>query len=418
MSFSFFIAKRFFYNKSKKQRKRASAPAIHVATLGVAIGLAVMIVSVCVVKGFQNEVQEKITGFGSHIKVMDARSYQSPEDYPIVADADILQEIRKTAGIRSISPISQKMGVLKTNENFMGVELKGIDGNYDVSFLKKHLVEGVIPDFGDTTSTNKIVISQRIANDLDLKAGSRVFAYFFENQIKMRHFDIAGIYQTNLQQFDKLFVITDRKAVNTLNEWEDDQCSEIEIVCQDFQLMPIVQQHLANDFNGRTDRNQNMYSVISIKEDPKTVNTFQWLKLLDFNVVIILILMMLVAGFTMISGLLILILERTSTIGVLKALGASNTRIRHIFIYFATFVLGRGLLFGNLLGLGLIWAQKEYGLVRLDPATYYVDSAPILINWWWIIGINVATLLITVLALVLPSFMISRIQPAKAIRFE
>ena len=418
MNFSLFTARRFFQNKDRQQRKKASTPAIHVATLGVAIGLAVMIVSVSVVKGFQHEVQEKITGFGSHVKVMDVRSYQSPEDYPIVADDAVLNDIRQTQGVKSISPVSQKMGVLKTNDDFLGIELKGIDCNYDVSFLKKHLTEGIIPNFSDTASSEKIVISKRMADDLHLKLGNKVFAYFFESAIKMRRFEIVGIYQTNLQQFDKLFVITDRKTVNTLNEWANDQCSEIEVVCHDFEQMQSVQQALAMKFNGRTDRNESAYAVVSIKEDPKTATTFQWLKLLDFNVVIILILMMLVAGFTMISGLLILILERTSTIGILKALGASNTRIRHIFIYFATFVLSRGLLIGNVLGIGLVWAQKEFSLVRLDPATYYVDAAPVLINWWWIIGINLSTLLLTVLALIIPSFMISRIQPAKAIRFE
>ena len=418
MNFSLFTARRFFQNKDRQQRKKASTPAIHVATLGVAIGLAVMIVSVSVVKGFQHEVQEKITGFGSHVKVMDVRSYQSPEDYPIVADDAVLNDIRQTQGVKSMSPVSQKMGVLKTNDDFLGIELKGIDSNYDVSFLKKHLTEGIIPNFSDTASSEKIVISKRMADDLHLKLGNKVFAYFFESAIKMRRFEIVGIYQTNLQQFDKLFVITDRKTVNTLNEWANDQCSEIEVVCHDFEQMQSVQQALAMKFNGRTDRNESAYAVVSIKEDPKTATTFQWLKLLDFNVVIILILMMLVAGFTMISGLLILILERTSTIGILKALGASNTRIRHIFIYFATFVLSRGLLIGNVLGIGLVWAQKEFSLVRLDPATYYVDAAPVLINWWWIIGINLSTLLLTVLALIIPSFMISRIQPAKAIRFE
>lgn len=418
MNFPLYIARRFYNGTRHESKRKASTPAIRVATIGVAVGLAVMIVAVSVVKGFQREVSRKITGFGSHMEVLNTASFQSPEDYPIVTDAALLQKIRNVQGVAHVQRTAQKMGVLKTNTDFAGISLKGVAQDYDYAFLRESLIAGQIPDFTDSTATNRIVISADIANNLHLKVGSRVFAYFFEETIKMRRFTVAGIYRTNLKQFDKTFVLTDLFTVGKLNDWSPDQSSSVEITVNDFSQLDPTQRAVARLLNGTTNRNGSPYSCVSIKENPRTASTFSWLELLDFNVWVILVLMLLVAGFTMISGLLILILERTATIGLLKALGATNLSIRHTFLWFASFVVIRGLLLGNLIGIGLVMAQRTWGLASLDPSNYYVDKVPVFLSPTWLFFLNAATLLLTILALIGPSFIITKIQPARAIRFE
>lgn len=413
-----FLARRFFRSGNKENKRKASAPAIRIATAGVALGLVVMILSLCMVKGFQSEVSRKLTGFASQMEILDLKSCTSPESYPIVTDAAFIDKVRHIPGVARVQRVSGKMGILKTEDSFQGVALKGVGQDYDLNFIRENLVEGEMPVFTDSASTNKILISQMQADALGLKVGGRVYAYFFENTVKMRRFEIAGIYRTNLSQYDKLFVITDIYTVGRLNGWEPDQSSALELSFDDFDRLDEMQVRVARVVNGTTDRNGASYSALSIKENPRVASVFTWLELLDFNVLIILVLMVCVAGFTMVSGLLILILERTNTIGVLKAMGATNTRIRHIFLWFAAMIVGRGLLIGDAVGLAVIWAQSRWGLVRLDPATYYVDAVPVEFNVWWILGLNVATLFITVLALIVPSFMISRIQPARVIRFD
>lgn len=412
------MARRFFGQKSNSRQRRASAPAIRIATAGIAIGLAVMIVSVAVVKGFQHEVKHKITGFASHIDILDINSLNSPEDYPIVAPKSFVEAVRNTPGVAHVQRTSEKMGILKTNDDFAGIQLKGIGSDYDTKFLKSALTDGDWPAFEDTVASNKIVLSRYLAQRLHLKVGSRVYAYFFESTVKMRRFEVAAIYETNLNQFDKLFVIGSSATVSQLNSWQADQCSSLEVVTTDFDRMDQTQQRLTQLIAQEMKPEQGTYEALSVRENPRTSGTFQWLELLDFNVWIILILMVAVAGFTMVSGLLILILERTSTIGVLKALGATNTRVRHVFLYYAALIIGRGLIIGNVLGLGVVWAQANFGFAHLDPATYYVDAVPVMLSAWWVVALNVGTLLITFLALVGPSFLITRIQPARAIRFD
>lgn len=413
-----FLARRFFHSGNKENKRKASAPAIRIATAGVALGLVVMILSLCMVKGFQREVSRKLTGFASHMEILDLKSQTSPESYPIVTDAAFIGKVSRIPGVARVQRVSSKMGILKTEDSFQGVALKGVGKDYDLDFIRENLVEGRIPAFTDSASTNKILVSQMQADALGLKVGGKVYAYFFENTVKMRRFEIAGIYRTNLSQYDKLFVITDIYTVGRLNEWEPDQSSALELTFDDSDRPDEIQVRVARAVNGTKDRNGASYSALGIRENPRVASVFTWLELLDFNVLIILVLMVCVAGFTMVSGLLILILERTNTIGVLKAMGATNTRIRHIFLWFAAMIVGRGLLIGDVIGLAAVWAQSRWGLVRLDPATYYVDAVPVDFNVWWILALNAATLFITVLALVVPSFMISRIQPARVIRFD
>lgn len=418
MGLTYFLARRFYTSASHDKKRKATGLAIRIATIGVAIGLATMLIAIAVVKGYQREVRSKLTGFTSHVEVLDLHSLSSPESYPIATDKTLLAALKSLPEVARAERVSQKMGILKTEDAFHTIVLKGVDANYDTGFIRSQLVAGRLPKFGTEAGRNEVLISQRQAQELGLRVGSRVYTYFIADDIKLRRFTITGIYETNLEQFDNYFVWGDLQTVNRLNGWEEDQCSTIELYANDFDRVDRLQANVGALVNGKTDRYGVPYNSMSVKENPRTASVVQWLYLLDFNVWVIFALMAGVAGFTMISGLLILILERTQTIGVLKALGATNTRIRHTFIYYAAFIILRGLFFGNIVGLGITAIQQHWQIIKLDPAKYYVTTAPVAFEPLWIIGINVVTLLICVLALVIPSFVISRIKPAKAIRFE
>ena len=395
-------------------------PAVHIATAGVAVGLAVMILSVCLVKGFQGEVAAKLAGFASHIEVLDLNSQTDADNHPITADAALMDVVKKTPQAETVQRVSVKIGVMKTNDDFSGIMLKGIGKEYDKKFIRSCMVEGKFPDFGSNADAiNQIVLSRQIAEMLHLKVGDKVYVYFFTNTIKQRRFEIAGIYETHLQQFDKNFVWTDLQTINQLNDWGEEQCSLLEVKLQNFDDLEERTAKLGDAVTAYKNSHQiTNLSVMSIRDNPRTRPVLSWLELLDLNVMVILVIMLCVAGVTMISGLLILILERTTTIGVLKALGASNRRIRRIFLVYAGHILVRGMVIGNVLAFLLALLQSQFHLVRLDPATYYVDAVPLAYDPVWLIGINLATLLITLLTLVLPAFIVSVVQPAKTIRFD
>lgn len=422
MSFPFFIAQRFFRNIGA-DKKSASNPTITIATAGVAVGLAVMVITVCVILGFKREVSSKVSGFASDIEVLDYRAITSPEGFPITADSAYLADVKKWPGVVRADRIAQKMGILKTETDFQGVTLKGLPVAYDTTFIANAVEEGRLPRLNaepdpetGATGSNEIMVSRRQADDLGLKVGDRVFAYFFEETIHMRRFKICGIYCTNLGIFDNNVLITDFETVSQLNNWNADQCSSVEVRLTNLDHLD-QSMDVADRYNAEhPDPTAVPRRALSVKDHFGQI--FAWLDLLDFNMYVILILMICVAGFTMISGLLILILERTQTIGVLKALGATNGKIRRIFLNFAGFITVRGLLIGDALALGLIFVQKQFGFIHLDPSSYYVDTVPVEINWWAILLLNVATLILTTLALIAPSYVISRIQPAKAIRYE
>lgn len=422
MSFSFFLARRFYGASATDRRRRASRLAIRIATGGVAIGLAVMIVTVCVVKGFQTEIRSKLAGFASHLEVLDFKSYASPEAFPIITDSAIVHTVATQPHVQRVSRVVLKMGMVKTDDAFQTIVLKGIGRDYDTTFLRRQLVAGRLPRVDKTKtateSNDEILISRRQAQTLHLKVGDKVFSYFFSNDIRLRRFTVVGIYETNLAQFDDYFMWTDRDAVLQLNGWNDTQSSSLEVYLDNFDNVDIAQRRIGYKVNGRVDSCGGGYNTLSVKENPRTASAVQWVALLDLNLWLILGLVVCVAGFTMVSGLLILILERTQTIGILKAIGATNALIRRTFIAYATLIIIRGLFWGNIVGFGLVLAQRQWGLVHLDPAAYYVDTVPTLVNPWWMLGVNVATLVITVMALIVPSYIISRIRPARAIKFE
>ena len=415
MHFPLFIAKRLYSEQGDK--RKVSRPAIHIATAGVAIGLAVMIISVCVVLGFKHTIRDKVIGFGSHIQVADFLTLQQMEQYPIVIDDSMIDVLKHIPDVAHVQRFAMKEGILKTDSDFLGVAFKGVGPDFDSTFIHNNMVEGSIPPFSDSVSHNKILVSQLMADKLHLKSGQRIFAYFFDNNgVRTRRFTIAGIYQTNLKKYDETIVFTDIYTAVKLNGWESDQASGAELSVNNFDNLDMVESRVISKVKGTVDHYGETYSSATIKELNPQI--FQWLDLMDLNVWIILALMLIVAGVTMISGLLIIILERTSMIGILKALGARNKTIRHTFMWFAVFIIGKGMLIGNVLSLGLLALQQAFGVIKLDAQTYYVSTVPVEINALYIVALNVATLLISVFMLVAPSYLISHIHPAKSMRYE
>uniref|UniRef100_UPI004028465E ABC transporter permease n=1 Tax=Prevotella sp. TaxID=59823 RepID=UPI004028465E len=415
MHFPLFIAKRLYSEQGDK--RKVSRPAIHIATAGVAIGLAVMIISVCVVLGFKHTIRDKVIGFGSHIQVADFLTLQQMEQYPIVIDDSMIDVLKHIPDVAHVQRFAMKEGILKTDSDFLGVAFKGVGPEFDSTFIHNNMVEGSIPHFSDSVSHNQILVSQLMADKLHLKSGQRIFAYFFDNNgVRTRRFTIAGIYQTNLKKYDETIVFTDLYTAVKLNGWESDQASGAELSVNNFDNLDMVESRVISKVKGTVDHYGETYSSATIKELNPQI--FQWLDLMDLNVWIILALMLIVAGVTMISGLLIIILERTSMIGILKALGARNKTIRHTFMWFAVFIIGKGMLIGNVLSLGLLALQQAFGIIKLDAQTYYVSTVPVEINALYIVALNVATLLISVFMLVAPSYLISHIHPAKSMRYE
>lgn len=415
MNFPLFVAKRLFFDNSDP--KRVSRPAITIATAGVAIGIAVMIVSVFVVLGFKHTIRNKAIGFGSHIQVTNFMTQMSSDQYPIVMNDSMLSVIRGIRGVKHAERFAYKQGILKTDSDFLGVMLKGVAQEFDSTFIHQNLIAGSFPKFADDVSSNKIVISKNIADKLNLKLNQRLFAYFIDNNgIRVRRFTIAGIYQTNLNQYDEVMCFTDLNTAVKLNGWESDQASGAEITVNNFDEVNIVEQQFIKKVNKTTDHYGETYTSQTIQDINPQI--FQWLDLLDMNVWIILVLMISVAGVTMVSGLLIIILERTTMIGIFKALGARNKTVRHMFLWFATFIIGRGLLIGNIVAIGLSLIQKYFGMVKLDPSTYYISTVPIEFNIPALLLINILTLAISVFVLIAPSYLISHIHPAKSMRYE
>ena len=415
MNFPLFIAKKIYTDQGDK--RKVSKPAIRIATIGVAVGLAVMIVSVCVVLGFKHTIRDKVIGFGSHIQVADYMTMQNGESYPIQMGDSMLNVLKKIPGVKHVQRYATKQGILKTNTDFLGVMMKGVGPEYDTTFIHQNMVEGSIPHFSDQASHNKLLVSKSMCDQLKLKLGDKIFAYFIDNDgVRVRRFTIAGIYQTNLSQYDKITCFTDLYTTVKLNGWEYDQATGAEMTVNDLKQIDQVEDLVVNRVNRTVDKYGETYTSKTIREMNPQI--FSWLDLLDLNVWIILALMIAVAGVTMISGLLIIILERTTMIGILKALGAHNKTIRHTFLWFAVFVIGKGLLLGNAIGFLIIMLQKYTGLVKLDPATYYVKTVPIEINIPVILFLNIITLIISILVLIIPSYLISHIHPAKSMRYE
>ena len=415
MNWKLFVARRIY--GSQEGEKEVSRPAVLIATWGIAIGLAVMIVAVAVVIGFKHQVRNKVVGIGSDITITHFDAQKSYETVPVAASDSLLEALKAMEGVKHVQRYSTKPGMIMTEDNFLGMVLKGVSEEYNWEFLKNHLQEGEIPVFSDTASTNRTLISRTIANKLHLKVGDKLYTYYIEgDNVRARRLSVAGIYQTNFALYDDLFLLTDLYTVNRLNSWKPDQVSGIELEVTDYNRLEEIKEDIRTQIDATSDSYGSTYYTQTVEESNPQI--FAWLDLLDMNVWVILILMTGVAGFTMISGLLIIILERTNMIGVLKALGADNLAIRQVFLSFSVLLIGKGMFWGNLIGLAFVGIQSAFHPFKLDPVTYYVDSVPVEFNIWWWVLLNVCTLLVSVLMLVGPSYLITRIHPAKSIRFE
>lgn len=409
-----FIARRLY--KSEQGSRSVSRPAVLIAQIGVALGLAVMLVTIAVSFGFKHEVREKAVGFSSHIHISNYEGGQSHDAQPVAADSALLGRLAAMPSVEHVQRYAAKPGVFRTENDFMGYLLKGVGEDYDLSFYTQYLKEGVVPSFSDSVASGNILISRFIADKLQLGVGDKIDSYFLQGTMRARRYTVAGIYETGFNEYDRLFVIADLKAVQALNRWEPDQVTGVEVLLTDFSKVEEMNWELGTLLDRTEDRYGEQYLVQSVTDiNP---GLFAWLDVLDMNVWLILALMIGVAGFTMISGLLILIIERTQFIGILKALGASNASVRKAFLYLAMLIIGKGMLWGNIVGLGLCAVQKFTGLIPLDPANYYLDRVPIEFNWPFIIVVNVVMFVLSVLILIVPSHLISRIYPTKAMRFE
>jgi lipoprotein-releasing system permease protein len=409
-----FIAKRILGHKGKK--KSFSNSIVAIATFGIALGLAVMIVAVAIVTGFKKEISNKVIGFGSHIQLLNMDSNTSYETLPVDKNISYLDEIRAIPELKSFHSFAIKAGIIKTEENIQGAVLKGAGPDYDWTFIDKGIIEGEPLRINDSVRTNNVLISESIASMLNLKLGDSFNMYFIQDPPRVRSFTISGIYRTSMVEFDKLYVYADIKHVQRLNNWTPNQVSGFEIMLNDIREAEIATQKVrditAISFSDEGSR----LMIVPIQE--KYNQLFDWLNLQDLNVIIIIVLMLVVAGFNMISGLLILILERTNMIGILKGLGTVDASIRRIFLYQSGFLALKGLFWGNLIGLAICIIQLKFNVISLDPSSYYLDTVPINLNFLHILLINLGTLASTLLFLLIPSMIISRVSPEKSIKFN
>lgn len=393
-----------------------SRPAVLIAMAGIAIGLAVMLIAVGVVIGFKSEVRNKVIGFGSHIQISNFDAVRSYETHPVVVNDSMMAALSADPGVKHVQRYSTKPGIIKTGDAFQGMVLKGVGPEFDADFFRSHLVEGEIPVFSDSVSTNQVVVSKAIADKLKLKLGDKIYTYYIQGDVRARRLTVKGIYRTNFSEYDNLFLLTDLYTVNRLNNWKEGQVSGAELQVHDYDRLEETTYRIAVDTDNQKDALGGTYYVQNIVQMNPQI--FAWLDLLDLNVWVILILMIGVAGFTMISGLLIIIIERTQMIGILKALGANNLTIRKVFLWFSVFLIGKGMLWGNAIGIAFCLLQSRFNIFKLNPETYYVDTVPVSVNLWIFLLINIGTLLASVLMLLGPSYLITKINPASSMRYE
>ncbi len=414
MNLPYFIAGRLI--KGRREGTSFSRPINIIAIVAIAMGLAVMIIAVSVLTGFKQQIRDKIVGFGSNIQILNFDSNYSLETIPISSNQEFVPEINKIEGIKHIQVFATKAGIIKTANAIQGVVLKGVGSDFDWDFFKSNMIEGAVFTVTDTGRTNQVIISKKISEMLGLKTGDSFAMYFVQDPPRSRKFTISGIYETSLEEFDKMYVFCDISHIRRLNGWGDDQVSGFEIFINDFDRLDDMFQAVRDAVGYRLVENETQFKVTSIRM--RYPQIFDWLNFQDMNVLIIITLMLLVAGFNMISGLLILILEKTNMIGILKALGTENKTIRRIFLYQAVYLIGKGLIWGNVVGLGLAFLQLKTGLITLDPTSYYIKTVPVNLDLVHILLLNSGTILAIILMLIVPSQLVSRITPVKAIRYD
>ena len=410
----FFVAKRIYQGG---EAGRASASAVRIATAGVAVGILVMIISICVTIGFQREIKGRVASLVGHIQVVNSETLYRNNPAPIEVSDSLCREISALHGVTHVQRFALCMGMLKTEHAFRGIYFRGVDSSFDSSFLVDNLISGSLPSFGQGDApSDSILLSASMASALQVEVGQKIYAYFFDKNLRARRFVVSGVFQTNMADFDDKMCFADVRTVQRLSGWEGDQYSGAEVILDDFSSMDTVGTNLSSMFYMKEDAYGHYYATPRV--DELFPQVFSWLTLLDTNVVAILILMICVASVTMVSGLLIIILERTRFIGVMKAMGATNSQLRSVFLYLSAMIVMRGLFMGNVIALALLFIQKLTGIVALDPESYYLARVPVYFPVWGIVLVNVITLVVCVLVLIVPTHVVSRIQPARSIRFE
>ncbi len=405
MNVSFFIAQRLI----GKNEHRFSKPVIRIAITAIALSLTVMLLSIAIITGFQNEITSKVIGFSSHIQVSNFSNGNSYESTLLKNTDSLKTSLSSVEGIKHIQTYATKAGIIKTEEEIQGVVLKGVGNDFEDSFLQSILMEGQIPSFGEATKSKEVVLSLAIARQLNLNVGDDFQMYFIQQPVRVRQFKIAGIYDSGVAEFDDRLVIGDIGHIQKLNKWSSKDAGGLEIQLHSFdnldEISQLIYSNIGFDLNAKT----------VIDNNPQL---FDWLELQNMNVRVILILMLIVGAINMVTALFILILEQTQLIGTLKALGSQNWHIRKVFIYHSLYLILKGIFWGNVVGIGLCLIQKHFQIIELDKSTYYMSFVPIDINLLHILALNLGTFTICWLILIIPSYLISKINPIKAIRFE
>lgn len=423
MKFSRYISKRIL--KREQEKNNISSPIVKIGITGIALGVAVMIITMAVVTGFQQQIIHKITTFTAHLQINDYDPNQSLEPNPITFDKDLLKKIESTENIKHIQAFATKNGILKTKTENEGIVLKGVSSDYDWTYLQSFVTDGNVLSINKDSISKDIFISQLLATKLHIKLNQKLLVYFMtkkklegttfngqnfiEYEPRVKDFYVKGIFNTGFSDFDKNLVFVDLKQIQKLNYWKDNEVAGYEVYLKDFNLLEPSLENL-NDVVGYN------YTVSSVKQLQSSI--FSWLEMIDVNAIIIITLMVLVAAINMISALLILILERTNMVGILKALGLSNASVRRIFFYVSIQLLIKGLFFGNLIGIGFCFIQSHFKLLTLNSATYYLEYVPINLSITHILLINLGTIITCLLMMFLPTLILNKITPMKAIRFS
>ncbi len=414
MNLPYFIADRLI--KGRREETSFSRPINVIAIIGISTGLAVMILAVSILTGFKQEIREKIVGFGSHIQIMNFDSNISFETSPISETQEFVPKIKQIPGIKHVQVFATKAGIIKTEEEIQGVVLKGIGSDFDWSYFGSNMVDGHVFNVTDTGRSDKVIISKKISDLLRLRTGDSFIMHFVQDPPRMRKFIVSGIYETSLEEFDKIYIFCDIAHIKRLNGWENDQVSGFEVFIKDFDKLDAVTMEVRDAIGYKISEDEAKFKVTNIRT--KYPQIFDWLNFQDINVIIIILLMLIVAGFNMISGLLILILEKTNMIGILKALGAEDITIRKVFLYQAAYLIGKGLFWGNLFGIGLAFIQLKTGIITLDPSSYYIKTVPVNLDMIHILLLNMGSMLAIIVMLLVPSQLITRITPVKAIKYD
>jgi len=417
LNLEYFIAKRLI--AAKNHKSSISAPIIKIAIAAIAIGMIMMIVSVATGIGLQQKIREKVAAFNGHIIITNYDDNQSQVSIsPISTNQDFYPKFKNVEGISHIQAVATKAGIIRTETSFEGIIYKGVGKDYQWKNLEEYLVQGKLPDV-EHKLTPDVLISKYLADRLNLKVGDKFNTFFMKdnsNQLpNLRVFVVAGIYNSGFQEFDATYIIGDIRHLQRINKWKPDQVGAFEVFIDDFNQIEEKGQQVYNNTQNKEDASKTL-DTQTISE--KYYNIFEWLQLFDFNIIVIIVIMIIVATINMVVALLVLILERTQMIGILKAIGANNWSVRKIFLYNAFYLIVRGLLWGNCIGIGLIIIQQQFGIIKLNPDSYYVNVAPAHLDWLYILLLNIGTLVICLAVLLIPSYIITKISPVKAIRFE